>query len=223
MPTGVAPSPPTVMCWPTVVLVHLATSGVALDQPSTAELQKSRVSLCQAEKENYHIPDSITLNMSQLLIISILIQINAGPATKQRKRSINGPQTAVILELLHGLLLGLAEDRAEECEKLDTLRITSVLALCKLANLPDVLRYYGGAVARHEDSLCMLRGEGLACFRRAGLQDHRCALWAGLAKMRPGHVEVFADVVDLTHAGWVGVDAALAVADDGVLAPGGLP
>jgi hypothetical protein len=44
-----------------------------------------------------------------------------------------------------------------------------------------------------------------------------------LAEMRSGNVEVFADVVDLSHACWVGVDAALAVESYGVLAPGGLP
>jgi hypothetical protein len=41
--------------------------------------------------------------------------------------------------------------------------------------------------------------------------------------MWSGDVEVFADVVDLSHACWVGVDAALAVEGYGVLAPGGLP
>lgn len=55
------------------------------------------------------------------------------------------------------------------------------------------------------------------------MEDDWCALWTGLAEVRPGHVEVFADVVDLTHAGWVGVDAALAVEGYGILAPGGLP
>lgn len=38
VPTAVAPRPPTVMCSPTVFFVHLGTSGVALDQPSTADL-----------------------------------------------------------------------------------------------------------------------------------------------------------------------------------------
>lgn len=38
VPTDVAPRPPTVMCSPTVFLVHLGTSGVAFDQPSTADL-----------------------------------------------------------------------------------------------------------------------------------------------------------------------------------------
>lgn len=41
VPTAVAPRPPTVMCWATVVLVHLATPGEALDQPSTADLLQS--------------------------------------------------------------------------------------------------------------------------------------------------------------------------------------
>ena len=55
------------------------------------------------------------------------------------------------------------------------------------------------------------------------MEDDWCALWAGLAEVGPGYVEVFADVVDLTHACWVGVDAALAVEGYGVLAPGGFP
>ena len=45
----------------------------------------------------------------------------------------------------------------------------------------------------------------------------------GLAEVRSGDVEVFTDVVDLTHACWVGVDAAFAVEGYGVLAPGGFP
>lgn len=40
VPTAVAPRPPTVMCSPTVFFVHFGTSGVALDQPSTADLHR---------------------------------------------------------------------------------------------------------------------------------------------------------------------------------------
>lgn len=69
----------------------------------------------------------------------------------------------------------------------------------------------------------MLRGEGFACFGGTRLEDYWCALWAGLTEVRSGDVEVFADVVDLTHACWVGVDSALAVEGYGVLAPGGFP
>lgn len=55
------------------------------------------------------------------------------------------------------------------------------------------------------------------------MEDDWCALWAGLAEVRSGDVEVFTGVVDLTHACWVGVDSALAVEGYGVLAPGGFP
>lgn len=161
--------------------------------------------------------------MSQLLIISILLQIDPRPSTKQRKRTINRSQTAEILKLLHGLLLRLTEDRAKKRKELNTLRITSILALCKFPNLPNVLRYYSRTVTRHEDSFRMLRGEGFACFGGTRLEDYWCALWAGLTEVRSGDVEVFADVVDLTHACWVGVDSALAVEGYGVLAPGGFP
>lgn len=102
--------------------------------------------------------------MSQLLILSILIQINPRPSTKQRKRTINRSQTAEILKLLDSLLLRLTEDRTKKRKELDTMRITSILTLCKLPDLPDVLRYYSGTVTRHKDSFRMLRGEGFACF-----------------------------------------------------------
>lgn len=55
------------------------------------------------------------------------------------------------------------------------------------------------------------------------MEDDRRALWAGLAEMGPGDVEVFANVVDLSNTCRVGVDTALAVERYGVLAPGGLP
>lgn len=74
-----------------------------------------------------------------------------------------------------------------------------------------------------EDCLRVLRGEGLAGLGGAGLQDDRGALGTGLAEVRTGDVEVFADVVDLADAGGFGVDIALAVEDDGVGAPGGFP
>jgi len=49
------------------------------------------------------------------------------------------------------------------------------------------------------------------------------ALGRRLAEVRTGDFEVFADVVDFADAGGFGVDAALAVEDDGVAAPGGFP
>lgn len=44
-----------------------------------------------------------------------------------------------------------------------------------------------------------------------------------MAEMRAGDFEVFADVVNFADAGGFGVDAALAVEDDGVAAPGRFP
>lgn len=71
-----------------------------------------------------------------------------------------------------------------------------------------------------EDRLGVLRRKGLPGFGGAGLQDERGALGTRLAKVRAGDFEVFALVVDFTDAVWFGVDAALAVQDDGVGAPG---
>ena len=78
-------------------------------------------------------------------------------------------------------------------------------------------------MSRHEDRLGMLcreRFPGLGCPR---LENHGCALRAGLADVRAGDGEVFAGVVDFADSGWVCVDPAGAVEHDGVGAPGGFP
>ena len=43
VPTTVAPRPPTVICWATVIFVHLATPGADWDQASTADLMRVRI------------------------------------------------------------------------------------------------------------------------------------------------------------------------------------
>jgi len=69
----------------------------------------------------------------------------------------------------------------------------------------------------------MLRSERLARLRRTGLQDQGRALGRRLAEVGAGDFEVFADVVDFADAGGFSVDAALAVEDNSVGPPGGLP
>jgi hypothetical protein len=149
--------------------------------------------------------------MSQLFIIPISIQINPRPPTKQSKRPINRPQATIILKLLHGLLLRLAQNRTKQRKELDTLRITSEFTFRQLPNLFHVLRYHRRTVARNEDCFRVLCCECLACFRGSCLQNDGRALWTWLAEMRSRDVEVFAYMVDLSDARWVGVDPALAI------------
>jgi hypothetical protein len=69
----------------------------------------------------------------------------------------------------------------------------------------------------------MLGCKGLSGLRCTGLEDDRSTLRAGLADMRTWHIIIFSNVVDFSHKGWVCVYAALAIKNDGILAPGGLP
>lgn len=109
-----------------------------------------------------HIPDGIALDMSQLLIIPILVQINTSPATEEGQSPVNRSKTAIVLELLKSLFLSTTQDRTQQRQELDTLRITSKLTLGELANLSDVLGYNRRAVARDEDGLGMLCRKGLS-------------------------------------------------------------
>lgn len=77
------------MCWPTVALVHFATSGVAFDQPSTAELNNNQYVF---SKDCFNIlPNGIALHMPQLFVIAISIQIYPSPAPKERQSPIDRP------------------------------------------------------------------------------------------------------------------------------------
>lgn len=66
-------------------------------------------------------------------------------------------------------------------------------------------------MSRHEDRLGMLCRERLPGFGCPRLENHGCALRAGLADVGPGDGEVFAGVVDFADSRWVRVDAAGAV------------
>lgn len=169
------------------------------------------------------IPYGVTLDTPKFLIIAILVEINTSPATKQRQSTIYRAQTTEVPKLLLGLLLCPTKHGTQQRQELDTLRIPTKLALSHLADLSDVLRHDDGTVAADEDGLRVLRGEGLAGLGGSGLQDDGGALGTGLAEVRAGNVEVFADMIDFADAGGFGVDVALAVEDDGVGAPGGFP
>lgn len=122
-----------------------------------------------------------------------------------------------------GLVLRTADDRTQQRQELDALRIASVLRLGHVADLSDVLGHHDGAVAADEDRLGVLRRERLAGLGCARLQDQRRALPARLADVWAGHFEVLALVVDLADARGLGVYAALAVEHHGVGPPGGFP
>lgn len=158
--------------------------------------------------------------MAQFLIVTILIQVDTRPPTKESKGTIYRPQTPIILELLHRLFLCLPQDRTEKGQKLDTLRVTTELLARQFADLGDILCHDAGTVSSNKDCLCVLCRKVLSGFRGAGLQDHWGALGAWLADVWAGNAEVFADVVYFADSGWVGIYPAISVEDDGIGAPG---
>lgn len=145
------------------------------------------------------------------MIISICVQVDTSPTTKERKSTIYRAQTPEVPELLLRLLFRATQDRTQKGQELDTLRITTKLRLGQIPNLSNILRHDHRAVSADEDRLGVLCREGLPGFRGTGLQDERGALGTWLAEVRTGDFEVFALVVDFTDAVWFGVDAALAV------------
>lgn len=123
-----------------------------------------------------NIPNGVARNIPQLLILAINIQVDARPATKQGQRTINRAQTAIILELLLGLLLRLANNRTNQSQELNLLRIPAVLRLRQLTNLRNILRHDRRTMPSNKDRLGVLRRKRLACLRRPRLQNHRRAL-----------------------------------------------
>ena len=173
--------------------------------------------------EEDDIPDSIAFHTTQLLVISICVQVDTSPTTEKRQSAIYRAQATVVPELLLRLLFRAAQDRTQKGQELDALRITTELRLSQVPDLSNVLRHDHRAMSTDEDRLCVLCREGLPGLGSTGLQDERGALGTRLAEVRTGDFEVFALVVDFTDPVWFGVDAALAVQDDGIGAPGGFP
>jgi hypothetical protein len=136
--------------------------GCCLGPAFDSRSKYSQQSRNYIQRLHRHIPDGIALDMSQLLIIPILVQINTSPATEEGQSPVNRSETAIVLELLKSLFLSTTQDRTQQCQELDTLRITSKLTLGELANLSDVLGYNGRAVACNEDGLGMLCRKGLS-------------------------------------------------------------
>lgn len=158
--------------------------------------------------------------MSQLLIITILVQVNSSPTTEQRQSTINRAKLSIRIELLLSLFLSPTENGTQQCQELNALRITTKFTLRKLTDFSNVLGYNGRTVPRDEDGLGMLCGKRLSSLGCSGLQNHGRALWTGLGEMGSWHVEVLALVVDLTDACGIRVNATLAIENDCILPPG---
>ncbi len=97
---------------------------------------------------------------------------------------------------------------------------------CSLARGPGVLDVVPHGVQREpadEHRLGVPGGELPAGVRAAGLVDHRGALPGRLRQVRPGHLVVLADVVDVAHLRGIGVDPVVPVLDHRVVVPGPLP
>ena len=69
----------------------------------------------------------------------------------------------------------------------------------------------------------MLARELLPAAGCARLENHGGALGAGFGQTRAGHAEVLTLVLNRVHLGGVGVDALLAVFDNGTVFPGAFP
>ena len=123
-----------------------------------------------------------------------------------------------------GFGLGASNDRRQPLKELDVLRTAAVAD--SLA--PDIGDDAGGArqaPARVHDkhAFGMFGGEAAASGGRARLEEQGSALGRRLRKVRSGYVEVLAHMVDGVDLGRVGIDAALGVAQHGVVLPTGLP
>jgi hypothetical protein len=69
----------------------------------------------------------------------------------------------------------------------------------------------------------MLCGKRLSCLGGASLKDDGRSLWARLAQMWTGDIEVFALMVDFSDPAGIGVDSAFAIENNSIVTPGRLP
>ncbi len=133
-----------------------------------------------------------------------------------------GGQVLVDLRFL-GLRLGLggAGDEGQAEEERDVVPLAAG-GLGQVAGLADEL--FGGVPVRGEDELGLgvPGGEGTACRRRPGLEQHRGPLRRRCRQVRALHVVALAVVVDAVHLVGVGV-AADGVLQHGAVLPRALP
>jgi len=167
--------------------------------------------------------DGVALDLAELLVIAILVEIDTGPASKESKGAFDAAVLGVVLELLGGGLGGLSQDGGHEGEELDVLGVAAVNVTGHVADFLDRLGDGLGREAGDEDALGVLGGELLAALGGAGLQEDGGALGRGLADMGAGHLVILALVVDLADAAGLGVDTALGIEHDGIVAPRRVP
>ncbi len=160
--------------------------------------------------------------MPQRFVRLELAEVDPGPAGDQRHGALVTDVGFVFLELGLGLGVGFAEDHGLQVENQDAVGIPARLGRAPTDIGHDLLQQHLGRRG-DEHAFGMLGGELLAPARRTGLVEHRCTLRRRLAQVNAGHLEVFAQVLDLVDLARIAEQLALAIAQDRAVFPTAFP
>lgn len=147
----------------------------------------------ERKDSSFHSPHSIAFHLAQLLVVSVLVQVDSGPSAEEGQRALGRRVLPVLLQLLPRLLLRPPEDRRDQREHLEVGRVPPVVVARELADLGDALCDDLGAMCGHEDGLEQHNNKRHVLFSNLQCLFHastRSLAWLFHAKSRPGGGEM---------------------------------